>query len=440
MKLARLGAAFAVLLLATVPMMNSTAQAKPASQPSAIGQGIRSAAPGGPAVTLPRQVAEMSKVQYSMTKADCDVVIMEARAARAVGKTAPTSCTYGHDAAPTQGAAPSTTSSPDCLVVPGRDNIWYATDRRNACQLSSQGWTVVRTDTGAVTGQGYLNSQLTAESSTLSAVWSINAGFTLDLTRSYADGIIDTATGSLKGCNPTGAVSCQAGSTWVVVVPARGWTATGQYTVIGLKSGFATMQGQGFAVTVKKATWSNSVSLFYPLVKNRCDGGARAPASTTGCVMNTIPGVWYVPVLGPTGIDLSTFRQHIYGAQLSGLPGRLTTTVLHRIVNPALILANGRAACPPTGYPRPTPAGTQCDEYPFRSTGEGASTTTAPGRARTQPQCRMPKDSITAKGPSGFSRCYVYDKANSSAGGLLGAFYATERLYDGETFYIGYYN
>jgi hypothetical protein len=138
-------------------------------------------------------------------------------------------------------------------------------------------------------------------------------------------------------------------------------------------------------------------------------------------------------VLGFSQTTLPNFVQHVYGAQLSGLPGRLTTgTYLTRLTDTTLATRNGTKACP-ASLPRPT--GYQCDEYPFRSTYEGAYTSGAT-QARSLPWCKMPDPQRT--GPSGWSRCFIPSGENSSAGGTTGAFYRAERMLAHDPFQIGY--
>lgn len=127
------------------------------------------------------------------------------------------------------------------------------------------------------------------------------------------------------------------------------------------------------------------------------------------------------------------FVDHVYKAQLSGLPGRLGTgTYLKKLSNATKVAANGTKACP-SSLVRPT--GYSCDEYPFRSTYQGASTSGAT-LARSFPGCRMPDPQRT--GSTGWSRCFIPTTQNSSAGGLLSAFYSNERMLDGDLYQVGY--
>lgn len=91
---------------------------------------------------------------------------------------------------------------------------------------------------------------------------------------------------------------------------------------------------------------------------------------------------------------------------------------------------NGDTACP-SSLQRPD--GYQCDEYPFRSTYNGAYTSGG-GQARSQSWCQMPDPERT--GPTGWSRCFILAGQNQSAGGILGGFYGSERILDGDAFQV----
>lgn len=120
---------------------------------------------------------------------------------------------------------------------------------------------------------------------------------------------------------------------------------------------------------------------------------------------------------------------HIYSAQQSGLPGRYGSAPLNYLGNSTLSDQNGRTACP-NDWTRPS--GKTCDEYPFKSTYQGAST--GGGSGRTFSWCNVPLPTGVT-GPTGFSSCMVPAGSNSSQGGTLGAFYTANRILDGDAFY-----
>ena len=155
-------------------------------------------------------------------------------------------------------------------------------------------------------------------------------------------------------------------------------------------------------MNLSRAGWSNSVLLTTNLARSRCDDaiGGRRP----GCVFANIPGV-----VG--------FSQKAY---------------LTRLESATLRAKNGKKACPSS---LSRPKGYQCDEYPFRSTHQGAYTSHAT-KARSFSGCRMKDPRRT--GSTGWSRCFIPTEQNLGAGGVLSAFYGSERILDGDRFQIGY--
>ena len=154
----------------------------------------------------------------------------------------------------------------------------------------------------------------------------------------------------------------------------------------------------------------------------RCDN-ATPGASYVGCVL---PNVRPVHSILPAG----SYAQHIRDAQASGLPGAPGGTPLTRMIDAAKAAQNGRTACPST-YVRPT--GFSCDEYPYRSTKEGAFTGGGPGR--TFPWCQIPQLGA-GSGPRGYSSCMIPATENSSGGGFLSGFYKSNRMLDGDQFFV----
>jgi hypothetical protein len=167
-----------------------------------------------------------------------------------------------------------------------------------------------------------------------------------------------------------------------------------------------------------------------------------APAANAvigaGCVF-----YGYVPVMvysksGAFG-NLAT---HVEAAQNSGLPGAYPNgAVLRRLVDPVAKRANGDLACPAVVWVRPTDK--SCDEYPPRSTKQGAAQPPQ-GTARTfappntswcemDPAWGVPTGVI---GPTGWSSCMLPERENSVGGSLLGGFYRSNRVLDNDPFFI----
>ena len=81
------------------------------------------------------------------------------------------------------------------------------------------------------------------------------------------------------------------------------------------------------------------------------------------------------------------------------------------------------------------PTSKQCDEYPFRSTNEG-DYTSGDATPRRWDGCEMPDPPDT--GPTGFSRCFINERQNGSAGGYLAGFYLQQRMLTGDPFQIAF--
>ncbi|MFK4101503.1 hypothetical protein ACI2L1_15760 [Streptomyces sp. NPDC019531] len=128
------------------------------------------------------------------------------------------------------------------------------------------------------------------------------------------------------------------------------------------------------------------------------------------------------------------------GAQASGLPGAYPNgTPLTRLTDAALRQSNGDTACPQAssgGYPRPT--GYSCDEYPFRSTWQGAFTSaTPPNPGRTFDWCQISALPQGVTGPNGWSACMIPATENSNAGSQdLRVFYNDNRVIEQDPFFV----
>jgi hypothetical protein len=157
----------------------------------------------------------------------------------------------------------------------------------------------------------------------------------------------------------------------------------------------------------------------------RCDNAT--PGRSIGCVFPDYTSVWVVSLTG----GVPNLARHLRDAQASGLRGAYPNgTPLTRLTDATLVRNNGNTACP-ARFPRPT--GYQCDEYPFRSTREGAST--GGGTGRTFSWCQIPLLG-SGTGPTGWSSCMIPAGENSSGGGFLGGFYGSNRVIDRDPFFV----
>lgn len=142
-------------------------------------------------------------------------------------------------------------------------------------------------------------------------------------------------------------------------------------------------------------------------VNVRCDNAL--PGSTRiGCALpQYLPEMVYAKS-GP----YPELAGHIdYAQTTKNLPGRHgTTRFLTRLSDKAKVKANRRKACPDH---LPRPPGETCDEYPFASTWQGAST-----------------------GDGRFSRRMINKVQNSDGGTALGVFYTYNRLLGKDRFLV----
>ncbi|MGW6456008.1 NucA/NucB deoxyribonuclease domain-containing protein [Streptomyces sp. NPDC055078] len=138
----------------------------------------------------------------------------------------------------------------------------------------------------------------------------------------------------------------------------------------------------------------------------------------------------YVPTMqySRTG-PYPELAKHIAEAQASGLPGARAGEPLQRTTG-TLLRQNRDRSCPrgPGSYPRP--AGKTCDEYPFASTWQGASTAQPHGRgpARTYDRVQCSISEPVGTGPQGYSVCMIDATQNREGGRALNRFYVTERV------------
>ncbi|WP_343972943.1 NucA/NucB deoxyribonuclease domain-containing protein [Kribbella koreensis] len=168
--------------------------------------------------------------------------------------------------------------------------------------------------------------------------------------------------------------------------------------------------------------WDDVYNMFSPWA--RCDN--MTPGITSvGCVVwASVPTIGYA-LSGP----YPELASHIQRAQQSGLPGAPGGTPLTRIFTGDDSQDNRTAACPGS-FTRPS--GKSCDEYPFASSDEGARNSS---NGRTFADCSIPQLPIGITGP-GFSACMINAQQNSGGGSVLGGFYRTNRLLQGDKFNV----
>ncbi|WP_371790418.1 NucA/NucB deoxyribonuclease domain-containing protein [Streptomyces sp. NBC_01471] len=148
----------------------------------------------------------------------------------------------------------------------------------------------------------------------------------------------------------------------------------------------------------------------YKSAKYRCDDtfwGAKKRTKNPGCVFPS-----YSPVFSLSRSDAKVKQSatHILDAQrkITGHPG--ASSPLHRITNEKTISNHRKAMCAKVHNPNPKKY--DCDEYPFAASKEGGN----PARGSTR---------IISAGD------------NRSAGARLGGFYKSQRVLNGDGYYVG---
>lgn len=297
---------------------------------------------------------------------------------------------------------------------------WIAQSRRQACEHWTGYITVTDVQSGEIVGTATVQLVGKMEGSTTRASWT----YTQDVAVSSFTGIGNpsTSTAEFVPC----VAHCLGVGTSDTSTGAGSWRGVTSLEPDAMPSGTKQDNYGDWSIQFTGAGWANPISTTTGSPLSRCDNafGNRAP----GCVFGNIPGI-----AGMSQSAAPEFVEHVFKAQASGLPGQYgSLTYLTKLDDPVKTNANGNLACP-ASIPRPT--GKSCDEYPFRSTYQGASTGGSTV-ARSHPGCQMPDPERT--GPTGWSRCFILARDNSSGGGQLLAFYGAERILDGDPFQVGY--
>jgi hypothetical protein len=183
-----------------------------------------------------------------------------------------------------------------------------------------------------------------------------------------------------------------------------------------------------FVITGPRALPSDTVVT--PVETVRCDS-ATPGRFDIGCIFQNAE-----PAVFPAALSRAypAFARHVHDAQNSGLPGSPQSfRPLHRLTDESEIDKNGRTACP-ASWERPEFL--QCDEYPFRSTYEGARFQRLAGfHGRTFSWCGIPQ-LPQESGENGWSSCFIWFRDNLGAGATLGSWYRQNRILAQEPFYV----
>ncbi len=244
--------------------------------------------------------------------------------------------------------------------------------------------------------------------------------------------VLDSAVYAEPQCLASCTVS-RIGSVGASALPGRVLSTTAYFS--SPPGGYKWNAHAGMRYWFANAAWVNPTtnpSITAPAV-HRCDDAL--PGYPKGCVYDSVRPVH----------DVLTYRYPAYARHLQlAINHFKMRSVLTRTQNETLIDNNYKTACPP-GYPKPTTPGTwSCDEYPFKSTYNGAYSQPY-GRniflfswnSAYEFNCNaswLPSRAATDSG--GYSVCIIPLAENSLGGADLGAFYYKSRVLDGDDFQV----
>lgn len=313
-----------------------------------------------------------------------------------------------------------------CTTTATKESRWHADSRTSGCAVAKFTITVTEQPANKVVGRSTLFALMTMAANAGNASFHNTAYIWVS---SYSgEGAPSDVQGDLiticktVGCEPRHLKWGHAGE-------SRAWNGSADLAMYGMKKKQSSETSGYWAFTASSPEWSNVTDMYYDTGTGRCDDavGGYSP----GCVIPTYRPTWAIPTR-----DNPAFTSHVNSAIGSGLPGSASKKeYLKRLTSTSKRDKNGRTACP-SNLDRPT--GYSCDEYPFRSTYQGAYTgnTASQRKARSFPGCQM--DDPKRTGKHGWSRCFIPKGQNSSAGGQLVGFYGAQRVLNKDKFYVGF--
>lgn len=335
-------------------------------------------------------------------EADCQARVDKAREA---GSTRPVACVTWQ-AASAQAIRPQAALPlPSWCDDHGADSKWWMI-RTQACMITPASLTVTNPQTGgAVGGINYLVYAYTYTDTSL-----LDWGYQIQL------GMV-SSWGAVAGTQASGTGACK-GKCKVTDAsfPAQSFSMT--HDAVGnwiMKSTIATRPKGQRGTGTGQATWNftnpqwdgPSTDMTLGTLDVRCDHAL--PGNTKpGCVMPQ-----YIPqmVYSKSGAYPELAKHIEYAQNTKKLPGKHgTTKYLTRLTDAAKIKKNRNKACPSSLH---RPAGKSCDEYPFASTWQGAST-----------------------GNGTYSRRMINATQNKNGGVALANFYIYNRILEKDKFLV----
>lgn len=232
-------------------------------------------------------------------------------------------------------------------------------------------------------------------------------------------GAWDDKSASVRFTLPCGgwptAANCQSsgGMTWRLIT-GRGVTIS--YLFTSSTSGAVRTEKVGIGVFKATFTMLTGAAVYGPEQGFRCDS-ATYLGKNGACVFDRFTATF---TMSRSDSAVNEAAKHIYDA-LRGASniypgkGKAIPSSLTRMTSKKGMDANTRKAVAACKKRWPTrPKGKDCDEYPFKSTNQGA-----------------------AKANGKFSVRYITSADNQRAGSKLGAWYKSQRILDGERFNVG---
>lgn len=307
------------------------------------------------------------------------------------------------------------------------DGQWWGT-REEACRIRGVRVDITNVQTGQLVGQLLLNEYAYAYGSSTTLNWAQQVEVSLyGGWGTIAGTTVDARTECSGACTTS---SSDFPRQSVILDTRQGGEAyfRGTSSAVGSTGNANASWHYRFYNPAWVGGQTTEVAAPYPTV--RCDNAVPG-YRIAGCIWPDWPGV-----LSYQWNTYPELANHIWNAQQSGLPGAYpglapNGSPLTRLTDETLKVKNRNKACP-TSYPRPS--GKSCDEYPFASTYQGAST--GGGTGRTLEVCSISALPTGVTGATGYSACMINAEQNSEGGTGINKMYQENRILDRDPFHV----